>query len=538
MTPDTVLEMDGIVKTFPGGVTANDHVDISVRRGEIHGLLGENGAGKSTLMKILYGLYSPDSGEMSIHGDKYKPDSPQEAIDAGIGMVHQHFMLIPRLGAIQNIILGERETPDWVTRVIGHSGRLGSALRGLTMETGAPRDELRALSDEYGIEVDLDKRVWELDVGGQQRIEILKALYRDIDLLILDEPTAVLTPLESDRLFETLQKVTDKGVSIIFITHKLEEITNNTDRATVLRDGRNIDTVDSSSVTESKLAEMMVGQEVLFNTEGQETEIGTTILQTSGLCAKNDRGVQALDEVDLKVSEGEIVGVAGVSGNGQLELAQCLAGVRSPSSGSINMGDRELTGDPPEDFINAGVSYIPSDRLEYGCAPNRSVLENLIIKDIESFKDGLFVDSESAQEHAERLIDEFDIRVSGTDVEAKKLSGGNLQKLIVARELDKNPDVLIANQPTRGVDVGAIEYIREVILEQRNQGTAVLVVSESLQELVELSDRLVVMYDGNIVHETPADKADQHRISQYMNQGKATVEDEAESTGIVIDDTT
>ncbi len=518
---DPVLEMRDIVKTFPGGVTANDHIDFTVQRGEIHGLLGENGAGKSTLMKILYGLYRPDSGGMYFNGAKLDPDSPQEAIDAGIGMVHQHFMLVPRLAVIQNVILGEREAPDWITATLGDSGRLGSILRGLTMETDTPRGELEDLSEEYGIEVDLDKRVWELDVGEQQRVEILKALYRDIDLLILDEPTAVLTPLESERLFETLRKVTEQGVSIIFITHKLEEITTNTDRVTVLRDGQLIDTVETSSVTEADLAEMMVGREVLFSTEGQQHPVGDSVLETSALCAEDDRRVRALDGIDLKLREGEIVGVAGVSGNGQLELAQCLAGVRTPTSGSIRIHGEEFAGKSPGEFVDAGVSYIPADRLEHGCSPNRSVRENLIIKNVGSFRDGLFVDTESTREYAEELVEEYDIRVSGIDVEASKLSGGNLQKLIVARELDHDPDVLIANQPTRGVDVGAIEYIREVILEQRQEGTAVLLISESLEELVELSDRIVVMYDGDIVHETAAETADRRRISQYMNQGTA-----------------
>jgi simple sugar transport system ATP-binding protein len=514
--------MRDIVKTFPGGVTANDHIDFSVRRGEIHGLLGENGAGKSTLMKILYGLYRPDSGEMYFNGGRLNPDSPQEAIDAGIGMVHQHFMLVPRLAVIQNVILGEREAPEWVTTTLRDSGWLGSLLRGLTMETGLPREKLKDLSEEYGIEVELDKRVWELDVGEQQRVEILKALYRDIDLLILDEPTAVLTPLESERLFETLRKVTDQGVSIIFITHKLEEITSNTDRVTVLRDGQLIDTVATSTVTEADLAEMMVGREVLFSTEGRAHRVGESVLETSALCAEDDRRVQALDEIDLELREGEIVGVAGVSGNGQLELAQCLAGVRTPTSGSIRVHDEEFAGKSSREFVDAGVSYIPADRLEHGCSPNRSVRENLIIKNVGSFREGLFIDTEATREYAERLVEEYDIRVSSIDVEASKLSGGNLQKLIVARELDHDPDVLIANQPTRGVDVGAIEYIREVILKQREEGTAVLLISESLEELVELSDRLVVMYDGNIVHETPAETADRRRISQYMNQGTTT----------------
>lgn len=523
--------MENIVKTFPGGVTANDNVDLSVRNGEIHGLLGENGAGKSTLMNVLYGLYTPDSGEIYFNDEQLDLGSPQEAIEAGIGMVHQHFMLVPRLSVIQNVVLGERESPGWARRIAAGTGRIGWALRGLTMDTAAPRAELIELAEEYGIDADPDKRVWELDVGEQQRVEILKALYRDVDLLILDEPTAVLTPLESERLFETLKKLTDQGLSIIFITHKLEEITGNTDRVTVLRDGKHVDTVDTATVTEAELAEMMVGREVLFHVEREARTLGESVLTVSDLHAEDERGVEVVRGVDLDLKSGEVVGVAGVSGNGQREFAECLAGVREPTAGSIRMQGAEFAGKRPSEYIDGGVSYIPEDRLEHGCAPNKTVRENLIIKNIDAFRDGLFLDTARTREYAERLVEEFDIRVSGIDVEAEKLSGGNLQKLIVARELDRDPEVLIANQPTRGVDVGAIEYIRSVLLEQRKEGTPILLISENFDELTELSDRIVVMFEGRIVHETPVETANRARISQYMNRGKVVDADPSADAG-------
>lgn len=526
---DPILEMTDIVKTFPGGVIANDHINFSVRDGEVHGLLGENGAGKSTLMNILYGLYRPDSGEIRFNGEALDLESPQEAIDAGIGMVHQHFMVIPRLSVIQNVILGKRESPEWIENALTETGRLGWSMRGLLMETKGPRQELLELTEQYGIEVAPDKQVWELDVGEQQRVEILKALYRDVDLLILDEPTAVLTPLEAQQLFDTLEKLTDQGLSIIFITHKLDEITGNTDRVTVLREGKCVDTIDTETVTEAELAEMMVGREVLFDIEQEEHPLGDLVLKTENLCAEDERGVEAVQGVDFDLQEGEVVGIAGVSGNGQRQFAECLAGVREPTNGSIRIRDTDFAGKGPAKYIDAGVSYIPEDRLEHGCAPNKTVRENLIIKKIDDFQNGLFLDTAATRDYAGRLVEEFDIRVSDIDVEAGKLSGGNLQKLIVARELSRDPDILIANQPTRGVDVGAIEYIRSVLLEQRNNGTGIVLISEDLDELTSLSDRIVVMFEGEIVHETPAETADKTRISQYMNRGKI-VDDEGRSS--------
>lgn len=521
---DPVLRMTDIVKTFPGGVTANDHIDFSVRDSEIHGLLGENGAGKSTLMNILYGLYRPDSGEIYFDGKQLDLESPQEAIDAGIGMVHQHFMLVPRLSVIQNVVLGKREVPDWMESTFTDTGRIGWALRGLTMETGTPKQELLQLAEEYGIEVDPNKRVWELDVGEQQRVEILKTLYRDVELLILDEPTAVLTPLEAEQLFDTLEKLTEQGLSIIFITHKLEEITGNTDRVTVLRDGKRVDTIDTETVTEAELAEMMVGREVLFDIEQGTQEFGGLVLETNDLRAEDERGVEAVRKVDLDLREGEIVGIAGVSGNGQWEFAECLAGVREPTGGSIKIRGTDFAGKSPSDYIGAGVSYIPEDRLEHGCAPNRTVRENLIIKNVDDFQNGFFLDTAATRDYSEQLVEEFDIRVSNIDVEAQKLSGGNLQKVIVARELALDPDILIANQPTRGLDVGAIEYIQNVILEQRDDGAGIVLISEDLDELTMLSDRIVVIFEGEIVHETPAETADQTRISQYMNRGEVVTD--------------
>jgi len=532
MTEEPFLRMEDIVKEFPG-VVANDHVDFSVRRGEIHGLLGENGAGKSTLMKILYGLYSQDGGDIYLDGERLELDSPQDAIDAGVGMVHQHFMLIPKLTVAENIVLGDREPAAAFASDGGSGGRLPDSLRTnpvvqalaqrFSLGLEAPESRIHDLAGQYGFDVDVGAKVWQLDVGQQQRVEILKALYRDVDLIILDEPTAVLTPTEAEQLFESLQQLADEGLSIIFITHKLQEVEAITDRVTVLREGKKVGTVPTADITQADLAEMMVGREVLFSLEKDPVEIGDPVLRARGLRAENERGIEALSGVDLTVREGEIVGIAGVSGNGQTELAEAIAGLRDLTAGEIVVEGIDLTGASPRAFVDNDVSFVPEDRLRYGCAADLSVMHNATMKDFRNgqFGDGQFLDYPGLREYAETLVEEFDVRGvhDVTDVEAGELSGGNLQKLILAREIHREPDLLVANQPTRGVDVGAIEFIRESLLAQRTEGTGVVLISEDLDEIMDLSDRVLVIYEGEFVHETVPEEADRGRVGLEMTGG-------------------
>jgi len=537
---EKILEMRSIRKTFPGNVIANDDVDLAIAEGEIHGLLGENGAGKSTLMKILYGLYSADSGDICLHGVPQDFTSPRDAIDAGIGMVHQHFMLIPRMSVLQNCVLGRQENPLESPR----SGRITDRFERLvqnetvrdiagllSIDLANSKAKLNAISDDLGMDIDVEAKVSTLTVGEQQRIEILKALYWDADILVLDEPTAVLSPTETVQLFRTLERLVDNGLSIIIITHKLNELTSITDRISVLRDGKMIDTVETADISERDLAEMMVGREVSFDVVKDETTSGRRAISASSLHAKDDHGFTALSGVDIVINEAEIVGVAGVSGNGQIELAECLAGVREPQSGDIIVQDHDIL-KTPSDFIEAGVSYIPEDRLKYGCAPELTVMENLIIKDRQEFTNSRGVlNFDEARAHTEQMIQEYNIRVPNTEVSAENLSGGNLQKLIIAREIHREPTALIACQPTRGVDVGAIEYIQDVLLEQREQGTGILLISEELDEVIQMSDRIVVLYNGEIVHRTSADEADREKISRLMTSGTAE-ESDSESVGV------
>jgi simple sugar transport system ATP-binding protein len=535
MSQDAFLRMEDVVKEFPG-VVANDHVDLTVRRGEIHGLLGENGAGKSTLMKVLYGLYTPTSGAIYLDDRRLSFDSPQDAIEAGIGMVHQHFMLIPRLSVAENVVLGEREpatafredatAPGWLPDWLAESPTVRSLARRFSLGLDVPGERIQALADEYGFDVDVDASVWELDVGQQQRVEILKALYRDVDLLILDEPTAVLTPNEAERLFDTLRRLADDGLSIIFITHKLTEIESITDRVTVLREGENVATVETADVTRSDLARMMVGREVLFQIDRDPVEIGEPVLRATDLHADDDRGIEALSGVDLRVRRGEVVGIAGVSGNGQSQLAETLVGMRDPTAGSLSVDGTDLTGASARRFLEQGVSFVPEDRLRYGCASDLSVMHNAAMKEFRDgeFGDGPWLDYDACESYAETLVEEFDVRGvhDVRAVDAGDLSGGNLQKLILARELYRDPDLLVANQPTRGVDVGAIEFVRETILDQRASGTGVVLVSEDLDELFDLSDRILVIYEGEFVFETTPAEADRERVGLEMTGGGAT----------------
>ncbi|WP_336328132.1 ABC transporter ATP-binding protein [Halovenus sp. HT40] len=545
MAESAFLEMNDILKEFPG-VVANDHVDLSVERGEIHGLLGENGAGKSTLMKILYGLYTQDEGEIYLDGNRLSLDSPQDAIDAGIGMVHQHFQLIPRLSVAENIVLGEREPatifrpgPDSESPLpesVRSNRFVQSLARQFSLGLDVPTRQIQQLADQYGFDIDASTKIWELDVGQQQRVEILKALYRDVDLLILDEPTAVLTPTEAERLFESLRRLTEEGLSIIFITHKLDEVKSIVDNVTILREGKNVGTATVSEVSRADLAEMMVGREVLFQLEKEGIDIGEPVLQLQNIHADNDRGIEALSGIDLTVREGEVIGIAGVSGNGQKELAEVAAGIRDVTAGTIRLGETDLTGAKIKQFVDNGISFVPEDRLQYGCAEELSVMHNATMKEFTNSEFGGLtgLDYEKLATYAERLVEEFDVRgvEDVTETNAGDLSGGNLQKLILAREISRDPDLLIANQPTRGVDVGAIEFIRETLLEQRKQGTGIILLSEDLDEITDLSDRILVIYEGEFVYETTPADADRDRIGLEMTGGGNL----AEADSVEVDD--
>lgn len=550
---EPILEMRNIRKTFPG-VVANDDIDFIVEEGEIHGLLGENGAGKSTLMKILFGLYREDKGTIRYKGEPLDIRTPDDAIDAGIGMVHQHFKLIPKLSVTENVVLGLRESYSGFHEegyrssmdVEAEKGRF-AGLPGLgvlnrlgrlfTYDQNLQSERVRAVADQFDIDIDPDLKVWQLEIGEQQRVEILKALYRDVDLLILDEPTAVLTPNLVDRLFETIETLVDEGLTVVIITHKLDEIKQITDRATVLREGKKVDTVETADVTEADLARMMVGRDVIFEIEKEEVGIGEPVLEVSNLHAQSDRGIEAVSGLDLEIREGEILGLAGVAGNGMREIAECLVGVRPATEGSIELSGEEMTTKRTKEIIDAGVSYIPPDRDREGSAGGLNLVFNGLVKDYrkEEYKTGpggIELNYDLGEDHAEDIVDRYDVRVPDVFSDAEDLSGGNLQKLIVGRELIREPNLLIANQPTRGLDVGAIEAVREEILEQRKQGTGVLLISEELSEILEMSDRVAVIYEGEIIHTTDADTADIEEIGLYMTGGKPRGEEPIEQAAV------
>ena len=500
--PITLVEMRNIVKYFPG-VLANDHINFTAWKGEIHGLLGENGAGKTTLMNILYGLYQPDQGEIYFEGKRVIIQAPQDAIRLGIGMVHQHFMLIPRLTVAENIVLGLKSPREPFL-----------AIR-------EAEDRIQQLSEEYGLKVNPRARVWELSVGEEQRVEILKALYRNTKLLILDEPTAVLTPQEVDRLFEALSYIRKKGCTIIFISHKLKEVKEITDRVTVLRNGKVVATFATTEVTEGQLAKLMVGRDILLQVVNPPVEKGKRVLAVQDLSVYNDKGLEAVKKVSFSIHEGEILGLAGVSGNGQNELVEALVGLRKVEKGRVWIYEKEITNLSPRKILEQGVGYIPEDRLKVGIAVSLSVAENLILRQYRhpEFSRGGFFRSEKIKSYAQSLVDRFNIKTPSLDTPAGKLSGGNLQKLILAREISQEPRLLIAVQPTRGLDVGATEYIQTQLLEQKQRGTAILLVSEDLEEIFALSDQIAVIYEGQIAGIVPTKEADREQIGLMMAGG-------------------
>ena len=505
------LRMEAIVKRF-GALTANDHIDFDVAKGEIHGLLGENGAGKTTLMNILYGIYHADAGRIALDGEEARIDSPRTAIAHGIGMVHQHFMLVPTLTVVENLMLGQ---PGGRGAFLDHHSAAGRILE---------------LADRYGFRIDPRSKVWQLSVGEQQRVEIIKALYHGAELLILDEPTAVLTPQETEELFVILRELAAQGRSVILISHKLEEIMAVTDRVTILRDGRRVGSHPTSETSVEEMAREMVGREVLFRLHREEKPPGDMILEVTNLHALDDRGSSALQGIDLRLHEGEIVGLAGVDGNGQKELAEVLAGVRRAERGSVILAGRDVVNQRPRDILNAGMYQVPADRHAVGLIMDFDVMRNFILKTYHRspFSRAGWFDRGRVSEHAESLMKDYDVRGGGPNRVVRLFSGGNQQKMVLARELHHEPTVLVAAQPTRGLDVGATEYIRGKLLEQRSRGAAILLISTELEEILSLSDRILALYEGQIMGELTGGEVDLERLGLLMagvrgaSAGKAT----------------
>ena len=485
MNDAPVLEMRGITKAFPG-IVANDRVDFELAKGEVHALLGENGAGKSTLMNILYGLYKADTGEIRINGRPVTFTSARDAIEARIGMVHQHFMLIPVMTVAENIVLGAEPKRE-----------------GLLLDERGAEERVRELATTFNFAIDPHARIDSITVGQQQRVEIMKALYRNAQILILDEPTAVLTPQEAADLFEILRTLKREGISIIFISHKLNEVLEIADRITVLRRGKKIETAPREGATEESLARAMVGREVLLRVDKPAAEPGETLLEVDDLHVRDDRGIEKVRGVSLRVRAGEIVGIAGVDGNGQTELIDAIAGLRRIENGVVKVAGRELRHATARAVLDAGVGHIPEDRQRRGLVLEFTIAENIALHDYGEPPDAKWgwLFPQRLVERARKLIKEFDVRGGGPLTRAGGLSGGNQQKVVAAREIARDPKVLIAAQPTRGLDVGAIEYLHRRLVEERGEGRAILLISLELEEILSLSDRILVLYEGEIVGE-------------------------------------
>jgi general nucleoside transport system ATP-binding protein len=484
MADAPLLELRGITKRFPG-VVANDHVDLELSKGEVHALLGENGAGKSTLMNILYGLYHPDEGQIRLNGKRIGIDSPRDAIDHGIGMVHQHFMLIPVMTVAENIVLATEPR------------------KGPFLDLASAEERVRELSTQYGLAVRPEAQVSSISVGMQQRAEILKALYRGAEVLILDEPTAVLTPQEASELFGIIRSLQEDGKSIIFISHKLNEVLDIADRITVLRQGKKIDTVPREGATREGLARLMVGREVVLRVEKPPAQPGETLLEVEDLVVVDERNLEAVRGVSFELKAGEIVGIAGVDGNGQTELIDALTGLRRPAAGRIEAVGKDLTTATAREALDAGVGHIPEDRQARGLVLDFTLAENLALHDYEkepNSKLGWLFPGRLI-ERAGRLLKEFDVRGGRPQTLAAALSGGNQQKVVIAREVSRDPRILVAAQPTRGLDVGAIEFVHRRLVKERDEGRAILLVSFELEEILSLSDRILVVYEGRIVGE-------------------------------------
>jgi simple sugar transport system ATP-binding protein len=507
--PPLALEARGIAKSFPG-VRANDDVDFDLRHGEVHALLGETGAGKSTLMNVIAGLYRPDAGEIYVDGNPVSFSSPRDAIAAGIGMVHQHFTLVPSQTVTENVLLGLDQP-----RFLLHQRRSEA--------------EVGALAARFGLQVDPRAKIWQLSVGEQQRVEILKMLYRGARILIMDEPTAVLAPQEADELFATLRSMTAEGRSVVFISHKLGEVLAIADRVTVMRRGKvTASGLPTAGATKADLARLMVGRTVIEMYPRERFTPGPVVLSLEGVSAQNDRGLPALHAVSLDVRAGEIVGIAAVAGNGQSELAEVITGLR-PCEGRISVGGHPVANRPPSDILGHGVAHVPEDRTTVGSAPNLSLTDNLIMKRYREapVANGLFVDDHAARTFAGALRDTYRIAAPTVDTQARLLSGGNLQRAILAREMETEPGLLVAVQPTRGLDVGAIESVHRLLLDLRARGGAILLISEELDEILGLSDRVGVIYEGRLVATMPVEEAEIGRIGLLMTGGLDTDRDDA-----------
>jgi len=498
LTPS--VELIEVTKSF-GRLVANDHVSLTVRPGSIHALVGENGAGKTTLMKVLFGLYQPDSGTIRVRGENVRFRSPQDALKAGLGMVHQHFMLVPPLTVAENITLGREPC------------------RGLAFDRGTAEREVLELSRRHGLRIDPRARIENLSVGEQQRVEILKTLYRGAEILILDEPTAVLTPQEVDELFGVLRSLKDQGDTVILITHKLREVMELSDRVTVLRGGRVAAECDTRDTTIGELAEKMVGRQVLLELEKGPAKPAGAVLEVQGLWVKDDRGLEQVKDVSLAVRAGEVLGVAGVEGNGQAELVEALTGLRPAAAGTILLNRREITRATPLQRLRAGLAHVPADRLARGILADYDLADNLILgrQRDRPFARGAWLDHEAIHHNAVETLAAYDVRPPAPRALVRTLSGGNQQKLVVGRELSRHAALLVAAHPTRGVDLGAIEFIHRRLIAERDRGAGVLLVSSELSELLSLSDRLIVFYEGKIVFETRPADTDERALGLYMS---------------------
>ncbi|MFC0491402.1 Arabinose import ATP-binding protein AraG [Listeria grayi] len=500
---DYVIEMLGIRKEFSGFV-ANDNITLQLKQGEIHALLGENGAGKSTLMNVLFGLYEPDGGEIRVRGEKKMINNPNVANDLGIGMVHQHFMLVDKFTVAENIMLGKEPT------------KLGIIERKKAIK------EISEISERYGLRVDPNAVVRDISIGMQQRVEILKTLYRGADILIFDEPTAVLTPQEIKELIQIMRTLIKEGKSIILITHKLKEIMDVCDRVTVIRRGKGMGTVDVSETSPQDLANRMVGREVVFKTEKKPATPGEDVLEIKDLVVKESRGVESVRGLNLSVRAGEIVGIAGVDGNGQSELLAAISGLTKVASGSIKLNNKSIENKKPRKITEAGLGHIPEDRHKHGLVLEMSIGENIALQTYykKPISNHGFINHRSMYDFARKLIEEYDVRTSNEYVPAKSLSGGNQQKAIIAREVSRDPDFLIAAQPTRGLDVGAIEFIHRRLIEQRDKGKAVLLMSFELEEIMNVSDRIAVIYEGKIVAIVKPEETTEQELGLLMAGSK------------------
>ncbi|MDR0267374.1 ABC transporter ATP-binding protein [Paenibacillus sp.] len=499
-----VVELKQITKRFPG-IVANDSISLKLQKGEIHALLGENGAGKSTLMNIVFGLYQPDEGSIEMNGKPVIIDSPNKAIELGIGMVHQHFKLVQPFTVTENIVLG-----------------MEPKKMGIQLDYKTSVAKIKKLSDQYGLKVNPNAKIQDISVGMQQRVEILKTLYRGADILIFDEPTAVLTPQEISDLMGIMKRLVEEGKSIILITHKLKEIMQISDKVTIIRRGKVIDTVKTSETNPNELAEKMVGRNVSFKVDKQPASPKQTVLDVKNITMKNKNGIAVLKGMNLNVRAGEILGIAGVDGNGQSELIEALTGLAHVDGGTIELNGKDIANKSPRQITESGVSHIPEDRHKHGLVLDFSMSENMVLETYYKapYNKMGFLNKNEIEKQAKRLIEQFDVRTPSIETKARSLSGGNQQKAIIAREIDKNPDLLIAAQPTRGLDVGAIEFVQKQLVAQRDQGKAVLLISFELDEIMNVSDRIAVVYEGKVVGEVLPEETNDQELGLMMAGSK------------------